>query len=80
MLLADLNRPVESAPQMAVNADLLADALAAVDKIAAERKLALSHDKRAKLVALVYQYTMLDRAEAEANAYLSQLMELVSNN
>lgn len=77
MLLADLQS--EAAPPL-VDPGLLEGAISAIDKIAAERGLLLSNKKRAKLVALLYQYYLLDKAEGEATAYLSQLMELVSNN
>lgn len=76
MLMSD----IQSIPPALVNTERLAQALDAVGKVAAARGLALSPEKHSKLAALVYQYFMLDKAESEAAAYLSQLMELVSNN
>jgi transcriptional regulator with XRE-family HTH domain len=77
MLLADLHG---SASHDLVNAERLGQAIAAVDKVSVAHGKTLSPDKRGKLAALVYQYFMLEKAEREATAYLSQLMELVSND
>lgn len=67
-------------PPTAVNGEVLGQALAAVESIAAERRLKLSPEKRGKLGALVYQYFLIEKAETEAAAYVVQLMELVSNH
>lgn len=77
MLLADA-QPILDAP-MAVDAENLGHAIAAVEQIAAARCLTLSPSKRGKLASLVYQYFLLDKTENETTAYLQQLMELVSD-
>ncbi|WP_082716460.1 helix-turn-helix domain-containing protein [Burkholderia sp. BDU5] len=75
MLVADLDTSTTS-----VNGEILGMALAAVEKIAAERRLKLPPETRGKLGALVYQYFLIEKAETEATAYVAQLMELVSNH
>lgn len=77
MLLADLREGSDATP-MLVHAERLGDAIEAIDQIARARGIQLSSAKRGKLAALVYQYYMLDKAENETSAYLTQLMELVS--
>lgn len=77
MLISDVQQA--SSPHMAVDVDNLGHALAEVETIATQRGLTLTPNKRAKLAALVYQYFLLDKAENETTAYLSQLIELVSN-
>lgn len=79
MLLADVGHAGEAAPTL-VDAERLGMAIAAVDKGLAARNLSITPEKRAKLAALIYQEFMRDKAEGETAAYLSQLMELVSNN
>ena len=77
MLLADLQG---GTTHELVSTERLGLAIAAVDNVAASRGMVLSAAKRGKLAGLVYQYFMLDKAEQETAAYLTQLMELVSNN
>ncbi|WP_175922101.1 helix-turn-helix domain-containing protein [Burkholderia latens] len=75
MLVADLG-----ATTAAVNGETLGMALAAVEKIAGERRLKLPPETRGKLGALVYQYFLIEKAETEATAYVARLMELVSSH
>lgn len=77
MLRADLHGSVQ---HELVSPERLGFAIAAVDKVAKDKGVSLSSEKRGKLAALVYQYFMLEKAEQEASTYLEQLMELISNN
>lgn len=76
-LLALLARP-HAGNEAAVDANVLAACLRAVDELLEQRRLRLPIDKRARLVALLYKATAAKKASAPPPEDVAELVELAS--